>query len=76
MEKVSVGAPGQFVTARAPAKWMKSPGVMLWNCANGFSMFTISSRPMFGWKLVSMVSKVMMDPSAPLPLQSSLIIMF
>ena len=46
----------------------KSPAVMLCFAMNGFWMATISSRPMLGWKAVSISPKVMIEPSAPFPL--------
>ena len=46
----------------------KSPGVMLCLATNGFCSSIISSTPIFAWKLVSMSSNTMIEPSAP-PLQ-------
>lgn len=68
MKKFICGAPGQLLMATAPAKAMKSPGVTLCFETKGFWSLTISSRPMLGWKAVSISSKIMMEPSAPPPL--------
>ncbi|KAI0645740.1 hypothetical protein C8Q79DRAFT_712016 [Trametes meyenii] len=48
----------------------KSAFERLWRATNGFCRFTISSRPMLGWKPVSMSENMAMEPSAPPPLPS------
>ena len=68
MKNCISGAPGQLLTATAPANGMKSAGLTLCLDTNGFWRFTISSRPMFGWNAVSMLSNSMIEPSAPPPL--------
>ena len=50
------------------ASTYKSATDKLWRATNGFCNSTISSRPMLGWKFVSISGKIAMEPSAPPPL--------
>lgn len=60
------GAPGQFVSPKAAANWMRSPPETLCLVRNGASASTPSSVPAFSEKVVS-TGKRRMEPSAPSP---------
>jgi hypothetical protein len=62
------GAPGQLLTATAPANWIMSPAVMpLWLATKGVRAPTLSLMPAFAKKLGSTLGKMIMEPSAPPP---------
>ncbi len=46
----------------------KSATEMLWRATSGFWSSMISSRPMLGWKFVSISGNIAIEPSAPPPL--------
>ena len=62
---------GQYLNGRgedAESETYKSAAEMLWRAIIGFCKLTMSSRPALAWKLVSIFSKRMIEPSAPPPL--------